>query len=47
METKTREGMEIMGQTGAGLSSEDQITKDVPNQFTTKWGKQRSMYSRG
>ena len=36
METKTHEGMAMMGQTGAGLSSEDQIIKDVPNQFTTK-----------
>jgi hypothetical protein len=39
MEKKTRAGMVVMGETGAGISSEDQINMDIPNQFTTKWGK--------
>jgi len=47
METKTHDSMEMMGKTGAGISSEDQINIDAPNQFTTKWGKQHNMYSRG
>jgi len=47
METKTRDGMAMMGETGAGISSEDQINMEQPNQFTTKWGKQLNMHSRG
>jgi len=35
METKTRDGMEMMGETGAGISSKDQINMEQPNQFTT------------
>jgi len=47
METKTQDGMAMMGETGAGISSEDQINMEQPNQFTTKWGKQLNMHSRG
>jgi hypothetical protein len=39
MEKKTRDGMAMMGETGAGISSEDQINSNTSNQFTTKWGK--------
>ena len=39
MEKKTRAAMVVMGETGAGISSEDQINMEIPNQFTMKWGK--------
>jgi len=38
MSTKTREYMEEMGQTGAGIEREADINMETPNMFTTKWG---------
>jgi len=31
--------MAEMGETGAGITSEDQINMEVSNEFTNKWGK--------
>jgi len=30
--------MDEMGETGAGITREDEINMDVKNAFTTKWG---------
>jgi hypothetical protein len=29
--------MKVMGETGAGITSEDQINMDQDNEFTNKW----------
>jgi hypothetical protein len=34
---KTCEHMIAMGETGAGITSEDQINMDEDNEFTNKW----------
>lgn len=34
----TRKYMEEMGETGAGITREDEINMNVKNVFTTKWG---------
>src|SRR5271170_7326808 len=34
---KTREHLKTMGETGAGITSEDQIRMDEVNEFTNKW----------
>lgn len=34
---KTREHLTTMGETGAGISTEDQINMDEDNDFMNKW----------
>jgi hypothetical protein len=34
---KTREHLQAMGETGAGITSEDQINMDEENDFLNKW----------
>lgn len=38
MQKITKAHMETMGQTGEGISNQDQIDMTLNNQFTTKWG---------
>jgi hypothetical protein len=38
MEVITNGHKNTMGETGAGITSEDQINVDTPNNFTNKWG---------
>ena len=38
MATITREYIEQMGQTGEGISQEDEIDMSLKNEFTNKWG---------
>ena len=38
MEVITNGHKNTMGETGAGITSEDQINMDNPNNFTNKWG---------
>ena len=38
MSAITRKYMDEMGETGAGITREDEINMDIKNSFTTKWG---------
>ena len=38
MQKITKVHMDTMGQTGAGISHEDQIDMSLNNELTTKWG---------
>jgi hypothetical protein len=38
MQKITKVHMDTMGQTGAGISHQDQIDMSLDNELTTKWG---------
>jgi hypothetical protein len=42
---KTREHLNAMGETGAGITSEDQINMDEDNEFMNKWSEYRVLVS--